>query len=96
MNAVARIAQDRQAAQALARRFARVVRMRAEDAHAWHALGSALVRVGDPSGACWAFRNALRLDHNHIHSHRALGNLLFDCGQFDQALRCFALCESGA
>jgi cytochrome c-type biogenesis protein CcmH/NrfG len=96
MNAVARITQDREAAQALAHRFSRVVRMRAEDAHAWHALGSALVRLGDPSGACSAFRNALRLDHTRIHSQRALGNLLFDSGQFDRALHCFALCESGA
>lgn len=87
-------AQERDVARAVAHRFSRLVRARSEDAHAWHALGTALLALGDRSGACSAFLNALRLDGSRIHSQRALGNLLFDCGQYDQALRCFEMCES--
>ena len=62
-------------------------------ADAWHALGMALVRLGERPAACIAFRNALRLDARRTQSQRALGNLLFDCGQFDLALRCFEKAE---
>jgi cytochrome c-type biogenesis protein CcmH/NrfG len=60
-----------------------------DDADAWHALGDALIRLGDRTAACAAFRNAVQIDGRRVHSQRALGNLLFDCGQLDQALRCF-------
>ena len=40
-------------------------------------------------GAFTALRNAVRLDGNRPDTHLALGNLLFDTGRFDEALRCF-------
>ena len=94
MTVITSFAQDRKVARAVAHRFSRLVRTSSEDAHAWHALGTALVALGDQAGACSAFVNALRLDGSRVHSQRALGNLLFDCGQYDRALRCFAMCES--
>ena len=48
-----------------------------------------LLTLGERAGACSAFRYALHLDGSRVHSRRALGNLLFDCGQFDEALHCF-------
>lgn len=87
------VRRDLENARAIAHRFSRLVRLSSEDAHAWHVLGTALLALGDRGAACSAFLNALRLDGSRIHSRRALGNLLFDSGQFDQALRCFAMCE---
>ena len=59
------------------------------DADAWHELGSALVEAGDRAGACAALRHALRLDPWRARTLRALGNLLFDSGQFEIALEYF-------
>ena len=61
------------------------------DAEAWHALGITLAARGDRAGAFSALRNALRLDGGRADSHLALGNLLFDTGRLDEALRCFEL-----
>jgi Flp pilus assembly protein TadD len=59
------------------------------DANAWHDLGIALARLGDRAGACTALRNALRLDAQRARTLLALGNLLFDSGQFEDALEYF-------
>ncbi len=59
------------------------------NADAWHELGSALVEAGDRAGACAALRHALRIDPWRARTLRALGNLLFDCGQFEDALEYF-------
>jgi cytochrome c-type biogenesis protein CcmH/NrfG len=72
-------------------RFSRLLRARSEDADAWHALGAASMALGDRASALAAFRNAVRLDPARPHTQLALGNLLFDCGHLDQALRCFEL-----
>lgn len=61
----------------------------ADDADAWHALGMTLAALGDRVGAFTALRNAVRLDGNRPDTHLALGNLLFDTGRLDEALRCF-------
>lgn len=63
----------------------------ANDADAWHALGMTLAARGDRAGAFSALRNALRLDGGRADTHLALGNLLFDTGRLDEALRCFEL-----
>jgi cytochrome c-type biogenesis protein CcmH/NrfG len=76
-------------ARTAALRFSRRLRAERENADAWHGLGSALAALGDRAGAFAAFRNAVRLDATRVHSQRALGNLLFDSGQFDHAVRCF-------
>jgi Flp pilus assembly protein TadD len=92
--ATAIFARDREAARAAILRFTRRLRVQGEDAEAWHALGAALIRLGDRPAACAAFRNAVQLDRGSARSHRALGNLLFDCGQLDHALRCFEMMDS--
>ncbi len=79
------------AARAAVRHFSRRLRACSDDADAWHALGVAFMALGDRGGAIAAFRNALRLDHARPLFHLALGNLLFDCGRLDLALRCFEL-----
>lgn len=61
----------------------------ADDAEAWHLLGTALAALGDRVGAFTALRNALRLDDRPARTHLALGNLLFDTARFEDALRCF-------
>lgn len=86
-------ARDREGARAAVWRFTRRLLQREDDADAWHALGNALLWLGDRKGACVAFRAALRLDASRSQSQRALGNLLFDSGQWDHALRCFELSE---
>ena len=63
----------------------------ANDADAWHALGVALAARGDRAGALSALRNAVHLDGRRPDTHVALGNLLFDTGRLDEALRCFAV-----
>lgn len=83
------IARDREATRDAVLRFTRRLRANADDPDAWHALGDALVKLGNRPAACAAFRNAVLLDGHREHSLRALGNLLFDCGQLDLALRCF-------
>ena len=65
------------------------VQFEADDADAWHALGMMLAALGDRAGAFTALRNAMRLDGNRADTHLALGNLLFDTGRCDEALRCF-------
>lgn len=82
-------ARNREAACDAVRRFRRRL-LSHGDADAWHALGVALVVLGDRAGALAAFRNALRLDDGHVHSLLALGNLLFDSGLCERALSCFA------
>jgi tetratricopeptide (TPR) repeat protein len=59
------------------------------NADAWHELGSALVEAGDRARACAALRHALRIDPWRARTLRALGNLLFDSGQFENALEYF-------
>ena len=59
------------------------------DADAWHALGIALAALGDRVAAFIALRNAASLDASRASTQLALGNLLFDSGRFDDALRCF-------
>jgi cytochrome c-type biogenesis protein CcmH/NrfG len=92
MAATVLFAHDRDAARAAVRRFARRLRTQ-DDADAWHALGAALISLGDRGGAIMAFRNALRLDDSRVHSQLALGNLLFDSGQCERALSCFGLAQ---
>ena len=65
----------------------------AHDAESWHTLGSVLLDLGDRAAASMAFRNALRLDDTRRQSRLALGNLLFDSGQLEHALQCFACME---
>ena len=65
------------------------------DAEAWHMLGMTLAARGDRAGAFSALRNALRLDGSRPDTHHALGNLLFDTGRFDEALRCFEVAAAG-
>jgi Flp pilus assembly protein TadD len=78
-----------EAARAAVLRFSRRLRSRGDDADAWHALGTALASLGERVRACAAFRIAVEIDGARPHTRVALGNLLFDCGQCDQALRCF-------
>ena len=56
---------------------------------AWHELGIALAAIGDRVGAFSALRNAALLAGNRASTQLALGNLLFDTGRLDDALRCF-------
>lgn len=85
-------AADRETSRAATMRFIHHLRAH-DDADAWHVLGSALLRLGDRVGAFAAFRNALRLDGTHANAQLALGNLLFDAGQCERALRCFGMLE---
>jgi tetratricopeptide (TPR) repeat protein len=59
------------------------------DAVAWYRLGITLEELGDRAGALLALRNALLHDATHPPTLRALGSLLFDCGQVEHALQCF-------
>lgn len=59
------------------------------DADAWHDLGVALLALEDRAGACTALRHALRIDSGRAATCLALGELLFDCGQFDAAMELF-------
>jgi len=72
-----------------ARLCSRRLRDDPNDADAWHALGTALAALGDRVRAFAALRNALLLDDRRVHTHLALGNLLFDTARFEDALRCF-------
>jgi len=79
------LANNREAARICSRRL----RVDANDADAWHSLGTALAAMGDRLGAFMALRNALLLDDRRAHTHLAMGNLLFDTARFEDALRCF-------
>jgi Flp pilus assembly protein TadD len=59
------------------------------DASAWCRLGITLEELGDRAGALLALRNALLHEPAHPPAHRALGRLLFECGQIEHALQCF-------
>jgi cytochrome c-type biogenesis protein CcmH/NrfG len=72
-----------------ARTSSRRLRVDADDAEAWHTLGTALAALGDRVGAFAALRNALLLDDRRARTHLALGNLLFDTARVEDALRCF-------
>jgi cytochrome c-type biogenesis protein CcmH/NrfG len=85
-------ARDRDLAHSVVRRLCRRLQTR-DDAEAWHAMGVALVALDDRAAAIAAFRNALRLDADRFSSRLALGNLLFDAGQCERALSCFAMLE---
>jgi len=61
----------------------------ANDPDAWHALGIALAAIGDRAGAFTALRTAALLDGSRANTQLALGNLFFDTGRLDEALRCF-------
>jgi len=65
------------------------LRRDANDADAWHSLGMALAALGDRVGAFTALRNAALLDGSRASTQLALGNLFFDTGRLDDALRCF-------
>lgn len=90
MSIIKVFARDREAARATIRRLSLGL-VAHGDADAWHALGAALMGLGDRAGAFGAFRNALRLDNSHISSKLAMGNLLFDAGQCERALSCFGI-----
>ena len=68
----------------------------ADDPDEWHALGVALAAIGDRAGAFTALRNAVLLDGSRANTHVALGNLFFDTGRLDEALRCFESAAAGA
>ena len=68
----------------------------ADDPDGWHALGVALAAIGDRAGAFTALRNAVLLDGSRVNTQVALGNLLFDTGRLDDALRCFESAAAGA
>jgi len=93
---VARFAISREVLRARVWHQLQALTVDARDAGAWHELGSSLMLLGDRSGACAAWRNALRLDSSRAPTQRALGNLLFDCGQLETALRCFEQAHAGA
>jgi cytochrome c-type biogenesis protein CcmH/NrfG len=61
----------------------------ADDPEAWHVLGIALEAAGNRAGAFTALRNAALLDGSRANTQLALGNLFFETGRFDDALRCF-------
>jgi cytochrome c-type biogenesis protein CcmH/NrfG len=94
MSATVIFVRDREMACAMAQRLSRRLR-RHDDAEAWHALGDAFICLGERAAAIIAFRNALRLDDRRLHSRLALGNLLFDSGQCEQAFCCFDLAAAG-
>jgi len=73
-----------------------ILRAEPRDADAWHELGTSLLLLGDRTGACGAWRQALQLDRGRAITRRALGNLLFDCGQIEPALHCFERLQDGA
>ncbi len=87
--ASATVSQELEIARDAVTRCSQMLRMNANDADAWHALGSALATLGDRAGAFTALRNAVLLDETRAQSHLALGKLLFDSGRLDDALRCF-------
>ena len=68
----------------------------ADDPDEWHALGVALAAIGDRAGAFTALRNAVLLDGSRANTYVALGNLFFDTGRLDEALRCFESAAAGA
>jgi Flp pilus assembly protein TadD len=80
---------DPEFARAAVLRFSRQLRTRAHDADTWHALGAALAALGERVRACAAFRQAMEIDGARRQTQVALGNLLFDCGQWERALHCF-------
>ena len=73
----------------MSHRDLRVTQAASADATAWYRLGMALAERGYRCRALLAFRNALLHDSTRAHVHRALGSLLFDCGQVEHALQCF-------
>ena len=76
-------------ARAVVMRCSRLLRIDGNDADVWHALGTALAVLGDRAAAFTALKNAVLLDGNRANTHLALGNLLFDTGRLDDALRCY-------
>jgi tetratricopeptide (TPR) repeat protein len=89
MPATATVSQPLDIARDAVERYSRALCANANDADAWHALGTALAALGDRVGAFTALRNAVLLDETRAHTHLALGKLLFDTGRLDDALRCF-------
>ena len=86
---MATASQEREAARDAVERCSQVLRLNADDAETWHALGAALAALGDRAGAFTALRNSALLDETRAQTHLALGELLFDTGRLDDALRCF-------
>lgn len=82
-------ARCRERARAEVLRRVAALRIDADDVPAWCALGVALASLGDRTGAIVALRHALSRDATHSPSQLALGKLLFDCGEVEQALQCF-------
>jgi Flp pilus assembly protein TadD len=80
---------DPELARVAALRLSRLLHSRARDADTWHALGAALVALGERVRACSAFRQAMEIDGGRRPTRIALGNLLFDCGQWERALQLF-------
>ncbi|HEU4781514.1 MAG TPA: tetratricopeptide repeat protein [Steroidobacteraceae bacterium] len=83
------VTREREIARDAVTRCSSVLRINSNDADAWHVLGAALARLGDRAGAFTALRNALLLDETRPQTYLELGNLLFDTGRLDDALRCF-------
>lgn len=89
MPAAATISEHIEVARAVVARCSRLLRIDADNADIWHALGTALAALGDRGAAFIALRNAVLLDESRAHTHLALGKLLFDIGRLDDALHCF-------
>ena len=86
----AELAPRREQLQATVRQHVQQLRFDPDNAAIWHNLGNTLAFLGDRAGALTALRNALLLDGARTDTQLALGKLLFDCGQLDHALICFA------
>ncbi len=87
---VEEIAPRREQLRAAVRQQIQALRFDPDNSDIWHRLGDALAQLGDRAGALTALRNALLLDGARTDTQLALGKLLFDCGQLDHALVCFA------
>ena len=80
----------REQLRAAVRQHVQALRFDPDNSDLWHRLGDALAELGDRAGALTALRNALLLDAGRADTQLALGKLLFDCGQLEHALACFA------
>lgn len=56
-----------------------------DDAYLWNRLGNIYYRGKRPELAAVAYEQALLKDMGQVESHFSLGQLLFDCGEFEQA-----------
>ena len=84
------VAPQREQWRAAVRQQVQALHFDPDNSDVWHRLGEALAQLGDRAGALTALRNALLLDAERTDTQLALGKLLFDCGQLEHALACFA------